>query len=790
MASADQNYGSQTQKLLYSREQFDDYWTALLARVRQHEDCDNLYTGATKHPVLALQSQHSAQIKEYAIPLIPPDIFAANPLASATKFISEVQSAASIAGKDPPLGTKQEDWDKFIKDWNAYKNTQRKIYAIVVGTLEVGSSISYAKNIPYGCGIKLINSIHADNRRHTTRALFALFSNLFSLSLKEGERFEHYLRRFQAMVNRITNWNPPIRLPGKILLFLVMRNLPDPPFGAVRNHIMTADHITLNHGIQILRDVGQTDASIITATLGSGSPAPNNTPGKIMAVASSTNQPQPARTENLTAEQKRQKRMTALCKVHGPCKHHGPKSLHATMECRDPQLLLRKKKKTKQQQQPQNKVNTVAASPMQTAQPLPNWQAPPPSGNYMPTQAMIYPPAAYNNPHFYGGHPMMQVQSPGFQQPNSHGINTLSHQPVLFVCTNAINHHDTSTRANAHCLMLEDHPQHDLLAQAKNFPGRDFSCTSVNSPFSADNISLDVLDKLIEAYKHHDLYHDALVPLQCQDLVPFRPHGIQRGPCFWHPPAWVDPFSAFVHLHRFTGHTDYVMMLSGSDEEHKSSGSASSANLPAPVPKPASTDLAMTPEVIDLTSDSEDIAAMPASARSIRSRRSSRGHGWSLKGTKKSRRRDRSLTSFLAKPRPKAPRTGGPKHESASAHASSAYAQPAPVVTSQHTADTGSAPLRRSDSSSARFIAAARAVNHVTTRSTSGFNSHCELRLAKHGRMHAASLPPSAPRSPEPKFDPCPPPAMGPPRPRRRSAGHNTSRRSATTNRPGGGYYY
>ena len=120
MASTNQNYGAQTQKLLYSREQFDDYWTALLARVRQHEDCDNLYTGVTQHPLLALQSQHSAQIKEYAIPLVPPDILKANPLGAATKFIIDVTRAARTAGLDlsekTPLGKDLEKWDSFIKD--------------------------------------------------------------------------------------------------------------------------------------------------------------------------------------------------------------------------------------------------------------------------------------------------------------------------------------------------------------------------------------------------------------------------------------------------------------------------------------------------------------------------------------------------------------------------------------------------------------------------------------------------------------------------------------------------
>ena len=185
MASADHDYGNQKQKLLYNREQFDDYWTALLARVRQHDDCEDMYTGATHHPILALQSDHSAEIKAYGIPLIPLQVLGSDPLGAASELIRKIEQAARRAEKDPPLGTNKELWDKVLKDWSTFKKVQRKIYAIIVSTLEIGSSISYARDVPYGCGTMLINNIYHDNRRHTTRALFTLFTNLFSLKLKE-----------------------------------------------------------------------------------------------------------------------------------------------------------------------------------------------------------------------------------------------------------------------------------------------------------------------------------------------------------------------------------------------------------------------------------------------------------------------------------------------------------------------------------------------------------------------------------------------------------------------------
>ena len=69
----------------------------------------------------------------------------------------------------------------------------------------------------------LLTSIHADNRRNTTRSLFALFATLFLLKAKQDESFDAFKLRSDLITSRLLNWNPPIRLRDALLLYFVLR---------------------------------------------------------------------------------------------------------------------------------------------------------------------------------------------------------------------------------------------------------------------------------------------------------------------------------------------------------------------------------------------------------------------------------------------------------------------------------------------------------------------------------------------------------------------------------------
>ena len=373
--------------LWFSSEQFADYWTALISRVRQNDDCDSLFTGKMLHPLIALQKENQQQILTYSLTLVAEEKLKIDPIQPTEFLIAAILTAAAEAENDPPLPNK---WDEFQTAWPIYKRTQRKIYATAVATLRVGTSMHYARSVPFGAGMQLLASIHGDNVRNTTRSLFALVSSLFTLKLKPQESFETYKLRFDLIVSRFANWSPPIVLPEPLLLFFVIRGLPNQPFGSTKNHILATDTISLHKGLKLLQDVGQSGANLINSTLGSGEPsqpATNSETSNILALTQPQPAPAPAPTPGLTAKQKaaaREKRKTALCKLHGPCTHHGPKSLHATCECRDPQLLCRKRRKPKPTV-PIQQVSTVPSQyypvsatqmhyqyqqPMQTMQPM------------------------------------------------------------------------------------------------------------------------------------------------------------------------------------------------------------------------------------------------------------------------------------------------------------------------------------------------------------------------------------------------------------------------------------
>ena len=50
-------------RLTYSREQFDDYWIALMSKLRINEDADALISGRSTHPLLSFQSANIAALQ-------------------------------------------------------------------------------------------------------------------------------------------------------------------------------------------------------------------------------------------------------------------------------------------------------------------------------------------------------------------------------------------------------------------------------------------------------------------------------------------------------------------------------------------------------------------------------------------------------------------------------------------------------------------------------------------------------------------------------------------------------
>ena len=422
-------------RLTFSRNHYADYHTALLSQFRSDDNCNDVYTGAQKHPLIELQLLNQQQILDYNVHLIAAAVLQSRPFAPTEDFIYAIKLAAADKKVDPPLA---KLWKEFIAAWKVYKSAQRKIYATIVATLRVGESMHYARSVPYGFGTKLLQNMMEDNRHNTTRALFALFSSLFTLKLKPGESFEVFTRRFDLITNRFANWDPPIVLPQQLLFFFVLRGLPSEQYGPITHIVLSSKHITLDSGLKMLRDVGQSEVGLINSTMGSTNTS-SATANSVLAI---TNSPPP--TNATTAAEKeaarlarRAAKMTPLCKKHGPCAHHGPKSLHATCECKDPTLSKRRARKGKQENVPNT--NSATASPatpspgpapaqlqsqLYPAQPQFSYMHPQhgfPQPPYMP--APHYPPSVYHQPFApFNGQPLNG-------QPTQHHMLTITCEP-------------------------------------------------------------------------------------------------------------------------------------------------------------------------------------------------------------------------------------------------------------------------------------------------------------------------------------------------------------------------
>ena len=108
MASADDSQDpSKLPRLYFVRDQFADYWTKLVARVRQNDDCDRVYTGALPNPVIQLQKLCSATIAGYHVPLVTDFDLQNNPLDAVDRFQAAILVAARVSDPptNPPLGS-------------------------------------------------------------------------------------------------------------------------------------------------------------------------------------------------------------------------------------------------------------------------------------------------------------------------------------------------------------------------------------------------------------------------------------------------------------------------------------------------------------------------------------------------------------------------------------------------------------------------------------------------------------------------------------------------------------
>ena len=169
-------------RLVFDKNQFDDYFIALLAKIRFNEHADRLISGLAPHPLIPYQANNAASLSQLGVFQFTVHQLLEDPIGCYVTFSRSLDLALqAFPNAIPALGDLQHLENLFT----VHKRAERFIYNVIVGTLQVGKTMHYARRVRFGAGCHLLSIIRQDNRQTTTRSLMALFSTLLSLKLRQ-----------------------------------------------------------------------------------------------------------------------------------------------------------------------------------------------------------------------------------------------------------------------------------------------------------------------------------------------------------------------------------------------------------------------------------------------------------------------------------------------------------------------------------------------------------------------------------------------------------------------------
>ena len=94
----DPEFGTERRpRLHFTREQFDDYWIALLARIRRHEIADRIISGELNNPLISYQQTNAVSLRQLRVPRISTDSIMQDPAAAYSTFTHTLANALQSA---------------------------------------------------------------------------------------------------------------------------------------------------------------------------------------------------------------------------------------------------------------------------------------------------------------------------------------------------------------------------------------------------------------------------------------------------------------------------------------------------------------------------------------------------------------------------------------------------------------------------------------------------------------------------------------------------------------------
>lgn len=131
MADSTQDSNNRHSTLKYSRDQFDDYLVALLARIRFNDNADRIVSGESRHPLLNYQAQHGDALRRLNLIPFTAQQLIEDPLGNYIYFTRALTSALAVfPGEVPDVG----NLGTLDRLYDVHKEAQRFIYDVIVRT--------------------------------------------------------------------------------------------------------------------------------------------------------------------------------------------------------------------------------------------------------------------------------------------------------------------------------------------------------------------------------------------------------------------------------------------------------------------------------------------------------------------------------------------------------------------------------------------------------------------------------------------------------------------------------
>ena len=166
------NNDDRRNRLVFDKNQFDDYWIALIAKIRFNEPADRLISGQAPHPLIPYQANNAVSLNQLGIFPFSLQQLLEDPIGCYVSFSRSIDSALqTFPNAIPALDNLQTLEDLF----QVHKRAERFIYNTIVGTLQIDKTMHYARRVQFGAGCHLLSIIRADNRQTTTRSALQCF---------------------------------------------------------------------------------------------------------------------------------------------------------------------------------------------------------------------------------------------------------------------------------------------------------------------------------------------------------------------------------------------------------------------------------------------------------------------------------------------------------------------------------------------------------------------------------------------------------------------------------------